>query len=148
MPSLFARIHNSNVDPLTGGHLADDLQSFQRQIGQLPIKLKRQLATAIAVEAERLADAIKAAAPVDTGKLRDSVKVRRTKRDLTLEVTAGGDTTIHGTHGPGGEADYALFVEYGTRKKPAHPFFYSTARQMQGEIQANIAKAVEDVLND
>lgn len=128
--------------------MADDLQSFQKQIGALPIKLKRHLATAIAVEADRLANAIKAAAPVDTGKLRDSVKVRRTKRDLTLEVTAGGDATIHGKRGPGGEADYALFEEYGTRQKPAHPFFYSTARQMQPEIESNIRKAVEDVLND
>jgi HK97 gp10 family phage protein len=125
---------------------ADDINSFNKQIGQLPIKLKRQLATAIAQEAERLADAIKEAAPVDTGKLRDSVTVRRTKRDLTLEVTAGGDETIHGTRGPHGEADYALFVEYGTRKKHAQPFFYNTARRMQPEITDNITKAVEDVL--
>ena len=37
------------------GHLADDLQSFQKQIGQLAIKLKRQIATAIAQEASRRA---------------------------------------------------------------------------------------------
>lgn len=126
--------------------MADDINSFNKQISQLPIKLKRQLATAIAVEADRLADAIKAAAPVDTGALRDSVTVRRTKRDLTLEVTAGGDETIHGERGPDGEADYALFVEYGTRKKAARPFFYSTARRLQPEITENISKAVEEVL--
>lgn len=121
---------------------------FNRQIGQLPFKLKRQLATAIAQEADRLAAAIKNAAPVRTGKLRDSVKVRRTKRDLTLEVTAGGESTTHGERGPDGAADYALFMEYGTRKTPAQPFFYTTARAMQAEIKSNIAKAVEDVLND
>ena len=48
----------------------------------------------IAPEADRLATAIKEAAPVDTGKLRDSVKVRRRRNDLDLEVTAGGDATI------------------------------------------------------
>lgn len=128
--------------------MVDDLKSFNKQIGQLPIKMRRKLAAAIAIEAERLADAIKAAAPVDTGKLRDSIKVRRTKRDLTLEVIAGGDETTHGERGRDGRADYALFVEYGTRKKSAKPFFYSTARKMQPEIQANISKAVQDVLND
>jgi HK97 gp10 family phage protein len=121
---------------------------FNKQIGNLPIKMKRQLATAIKQEADRLADAIKAAARVDTGALRDSVKVRRRRNDLDLEVTAGGDTTIHGTRGPHGEADYALFNEYGTRKKPAQPFFYNTARAMQAEIQSTIAKAVQDVLDD
>jgi hypothetical protein len=38
--------------------VADDINSFNKQIGQLPIKLKRQLATAIAQEADRLATAI------------------------------------------------------------------------------------------
>lgn len=126
--------------------MPDDIQSFQKQIGQLPIKLKRQLATTIKKEAERLTTAIKAAAPVDTGALRDSVKVRRRRNDLDLEVTAGGDATVHGERRPHGEADYALFVEYGTRKKPAHPFFYPTARAMQKSIEKNIANAVKEVL--
>ena len=124
--------------------MSDD---FSRQIGDLSIKLKRQLATAIAQEADKLATTIKAAAPVRTGKLRDSVKVRRARRDLTLEVIAGGDSTTHGTRGPHGAADYAIFTEYGTRKTPAQPFFYSTARAMQAEINANIQKAVSDVLD-
>lgn len=38
----------------------DDINSFDKQIGQLPIKLKRKLATAIAVEANKLVTAIKA----------------------------------------------------------------------------------------
>jgi hypothetical protein len=42
--------------------MADDINSFNQQIGQLPFKLKRQLATAIAQEADRLATAIKAVA--------------------------------------------------------------------------------------
>ena len=127
--------------------MANDIASFSKQIGDLPIKLKRQLATAVAYEADRLATAIKDAAPVRTGKLRDSVKVRRAKRDLVLEVTAGGDSTTHGTRGPHGNADYSLFVEYGTRKTPAEPFFYNTALQMQPDINSNIEKAVHDVLD-
>jgi HK97 gp10 family phage protein len=128
--------------------MADDLTNFNKQIGNLPFKVKRQLVGAIAEEADRLAMAIKAAAPVDTGHLRDSVKVRRHRNDLDLEVVAGGSETTHGTRGPHGRADYALFVEYGTKKRSAQPFFYSTARRMQGEIQDNIAQAVKDALDD
>jgi HK97 gp10 family phage protein len=128
--------------------MADDITSFNRQISQLPFKLKRQLAAAIAQKADRLANAIKAKAPVRTGALRDSVKVRRAKGDLTLEVTAGGSSTTHGERGPHGAADYALFTEFGTRKEPAQPFFYSTARAMQAEITDNITQAIEDVLDE
>jgi hypothetical protein len=46
--------------------MADDLANFNKQIGNLPFKVKRQLAGAIAEEAARLATEIKAAAPVDT----------------------------------------------------------------------------------
>ncbi|MGX0962427.1 hypothetical protein AB7M63_002876 [Bradyrhizobium japonicum] len=54
--------------------LAND--DFQRQIGQLPIKLRRQLATTIAQDADKLASAIKAAAPIRTGAMRDNVRAR------------------------------------------------------------------------
>ena len=108
--------------------MAKEDDEFERQIGQLSFKVKRQLAEAIKKEADRLADAIKAAAPVRTGKLRDSVKVRRTRNELTLYVTAGGDdTTKEVRSGSGVEYDYALATEYGTSKENAQPFFYPTA---------------------
>jgi len=94
--------------------MANDINSFNQQIGQLPFRLKRQIATAIGQEATRLADAIKSAAPVRTGKLRDSVKVRRRKTDLDLEVVAGGDTITKGDrgshgHGPPGGTSPTTF---------------------------------------
>ncbi|MGN6117751.1 MAG: HK97-gp10 family putative phage morphogenesis protein [Nitrobacter sp.] len=120
----------------------------QRYLKDLPFKVKRRLAQKIATEADRLANAIKAAAPVRTGALRDSVKVRRRKNDTDLEVVAGGSTTVHGKAGPHGVADYSLFVEYGTQEHPAQPFFYNTARAMQGEIRENIEDAVQEAFND
>lgn len=123
---------------------ADD--GLQKHIRDLPFRVRRELVKAIKGEADRLASAIKAKAPVRTGKLRDSVKVRRRRNELEFEVVAGGDATVNGTAGPGGEADYALFVEYGTVNKPAQPFFYSTARAMQPKIRENIERAIEEAL--
>jgi HK97 gp10 family phage protein len=125
---------------------ADD--EVQKYLGDLSFKLRRELATKIKEEADGLADAIKAEAPVDSGALRDSVKVRRKRNELELEVTAGGDATTKEIRTGSGEPyDYALAVEYGTAKRPAEPFFYSTARERMPEIQENIQQAVEDVLS-
>ena len=60
----------------------------------LPSKMQRQLARDLKDIADNLAADIKAAAPVKTGKLRDSVRVRRGRNTLELYVEAGGaDTT-------------------------------------------------------
>lgn len=152
--------------------MADDLETFNRQLEDVSFKLKRELATAIKQEADKLASAIKAAAPVNTGALRDSVKVRRTRNDLTLYVEAGGEATTKGydrstgyesevvidgrdnrgiqksADGAGVSYDYALAQEYGTSREAAQPFFYPTVRTMEDEINANIQAAVEKALND
>lgn len=153
--------------------MADDgTKALDAHLANLTFKVKRELATAIKQEADRLADAIKAATPVDTGALRDSVKVRRTRNELTLYVTAGGNATtvqydrdatyerevvIDGrsndaiakkADGAGVTYDYSLAIEYGTSKDQAQPFFYPTARAMEDEINANIAAAVERALNE
>lgn len=127
--------------------MAKEDDEFERAIGQLSFKLRRQIAEAIKAEADRLADAIKAAAPVRTGKLRDSVKVRRTRNELTLYVTAGGDdTTKEVRSGSGVEYDYALATEFGTSKENAQPFFYPTARELEPSIRENIEQAVSEAL--
>ena len=72
--------------------MAED-DEVQRYFGGLSFNFRRELATKIKEEADGLADAIKAEAPVLTGTLRDSVKVRRKRNELDLEITAGGDST-------------------------------------------------------
>lgn len=144
----------------------------QGWLSDLPFKVKRRLAETIKAEAEGLADAIKSAAPRRTGALAESVRVRRKKNDLQLEVTAGGDSTTskasRGTDytrevevgsgdtagisktplgsGEGVTYDYARAIEFGTVKMAAQPFFYSTYRAREPQIRENIDKAVEEAL--
>lgn len=123
----------------------DEVQSW---LADLPFKLKRELAGRIKEQAEILADAIRAETPVRTGRLRASVKVRRKRNELDLEVTAGGEaTSVELRKGSGEAYDYALALEYGTADMPAQPFFYNTARELMPEIQENIEQAVADVLD-
>lgn len=152
--------------------MADDNAELDRYLNGLSFKVKRELVTAIRQEADRLADAVKAAAPVKTGALRDSVRVRRTRNDLTLYVTAGGDATTRNydrstgyereviidgrsnkgiakqADGAGVSYDYSLAVEYGATDHPAEPFFYPTVRAMEDSINANIQAAVERALSE
>ena len=125
---------------------ADD--QVQVWLGDLPFKVKRKLAKTIKDEADGLADAIKAAAPRKTGKLADSVKVRRKKNDLQLEVTVGGETTtVDVRSGSGVSYDYSRAVEFGTINAPAYPFFYPTYRAREDQIRKNIDDAIEEALN-
>lgn len=124
---------------------ADD--ELQRYFSDLSFKVKKQLARKIRNEADRLAAAIKAEAPVASGALRDSVKVRRRKSDVELEVTAGGETTTREIRGGSGISyDYARAVEFGTVDRPAQPFFYNTYREMAPEIRRNIDDAIAEAL--
>lgn len=126
----------------------DDESEVNDWFGSLSYKLKRELAEKIKEQADSLAVAIKDAAPRgETGNLAESVKVRRKRNELDLEVTAGGDTTTKSVRGGAYNYDYALATEYGTQKESAQPFFYNTARQMLPEIQQNIENAVEEVLS-
>lgn len=144
----------------------------QGWLSDLPFKVKRRLAETIKAEADGLADAIKSAAPRKTGALAESVRVRRRKNDLQLEVTAGGDATTskaaRGTDyssevalgsgdtagrsktpvgsGEGVTYDYARAIEFGTTKMGAQPFFYNTYRARAPQIKENIDKAVEEAL--
>lgn len=75
-------------------------------------------------EARKLAAALRSKAPVDTGALRDSIKVVNTPEGA--RVTIGG-----------GSVDYADDVER------EQPFIDPTVKAMQGSYQASLRKAVE-----
>jgi HK97 gp10 family phage protein len=123
----------------------DDLQ---RWLAGLSYKLKRELAGKIRAEAERLRSAIEDAAPKKDGVLAGTVKVRRKRNELDLEVTAGGDDTlVEVRKGSGEKFDRALFPEFGTVHQPATPYFFPTYRRMAPEIRQNIDDAVADVIS-
>lgn len=122
-------------------------QELQDWLRGASFRMKRDLAGKIKAQADRLAGAIKAAAPVRTGRLRDSIKVRRTRNDLKFYVTGGGfDTSLDVRKGSGVEYDYARALEFGTSKMPAQPFFYPTARALADDIRSEIEQAVAEAL--
>lgn len=136
----------------------------------LPGKLQRELARDLQRIAGELKEDIQAATPVGaTGKLRESVRVRRGRKTLEYFVEGGGPTTTKAYAGrtsyqrqvdvgsgdtqgipKGGKGnvayDYALGVEFGNTRVPAQSFFYNTYRARQDDIREEIEEAVFDVL--
>lgn len=96
-------------------------------------RAKQDFHQTLLLQANELAGNIKAAAPVRTGALRDSVRVRDVSTSdgakLSVLVIAGGPkTTKQENSGP---HDYSVTTEYGSRKEAPEPFFFTTFRLYQ-----------------
>jgi hypothetical protein len=93
-------------------------------------RAKQNFHETLLLQANELAGNIKAAAPVRTGALRDSVRVKDVSTSdgtkLSALVIAGGPkTTKRESSGP---HDYSVTTEYGSVKEAPEPFFFSTFR--------------------
>lgn len=75
---------------------------------------------------------MRALAPVDSGHLRDSIRV---------EEGAGGLQV-----GPGDEVDYAMFVEYGTSRMVAQPYAGPAANRARTEFTSTVRDTVKRAL--
>ncbi|GJE00909.1 HK97-gp10 family putative phage morphogenesis protein [Methylobacterium isbiliense] len=96
---------------------------------------------AVEHQAEELADAIREAAPEDSGDLRDSVRTEAGEEPLTVMVLAGGTPETTKTS-EAGSFDVAVMTEYGTSKTEPQPFFYPTVEARRDKMKANIDAAI------
>lgn len=92
--------------------------------------------------AEKIAEELKGAVPVDTGKLRESVRV--VTDEGGSRVIEGGTADTLKRLKSGGEFDQALAVEYGTQKMPAQPHYWPTMRSNEKAIESSLRDAIEE----
>lgn len=76
-----------------------------------------EVIAALRARAEEIRDRAKALAPVDTGRLRDSI-------DYELDTDERGPVARISW---GSGAFYGQFIEFGTRRRPARPFLRPAA---------------------
>jgi HK97 gp10 family phage protein len=130
--------------------MANDVAVIQSWFKSMPYKMQRELAGKLRSIADNLASDIEAVAPVKTGALKASVRVRRGRNTLEYFVEAGGkdnDWKNQQGSGRGSDAayDYSLAIEFGTKKMEAKPFFYKTYREKRDAMREEIAQAVYEV---
>lgn len=92
--------------------------------------IQRELPNKIAAELNSAAQSMevlaKALAPVDTGYMRDHIS--QTKQASGSDLTARVES----------EADYSMFVEYGTVNQSSQPFFtpaFESAKRQLGKVR-------------
>jgi HK97 gp10 family phage protein len=89
--------------------------------------ISRGIADALRQGAELIVNYAQANAPVDTGYLRDHIEISE-ESDTSVTVVSG--------------AEYSGFVEHGTSKMAAQPFFEPAIEQARGEIEQLLRNAI------
>jgi HK97 gp10 family phage protein len=102
------------------------------------VAARRAALAAVQAGAELVADEARALAPVDTGRLRDSIRtlppvVRG--GSVVVAVAAGG--------GSGSGVDYAAMVEYGTSHAPPHPFMAPAELRAGPAVKSLVAARIQ-----
>ena len=101
-------------------------------------------------QGEGVAGAMRYFAPTKTGALRRSIRVedadvittRSGEYDfIGVKVKAGDSSTVV-TNSRGRRFQNALLQEYGTKKRPASPYFYSTWRANRSRVKGAITRAI------
>lgn len=104
------------------------LERMRRMFIALTASEELAAKTAVARTALRIQDDAKRAAPVDTGRLRNSIA---TEVD-GLNARVGTNT------------EYAPYVEFGTRFQPAQPYLFPAAEAARDPFHREIAALVRD----
>ena len=125
---------------------------LRARLAKIPDIAREAAAAAMEEGAKEIVDAMKMAAPVDSGDLRDSIgwtwgevpagsfmidEIRSGKNKgdqyatLRIKIYAGSR-----------EAFYARFQEFGTRSQPAQPFFFVTYKRLKAKFRRRIRSRI------
>jgi HK97 gp10 family phage protein len=100
----------------------DDSDLVNAVNNTIPSAINNAVREALEEGANEIQSSAKGSCPVDTGNLQDSISKDVSPTEFTVQATE----------------DYASYVEYGTSKMAAQPYFYSNADRVTSGIQSNI----------
>ena len=116
------------------------LDAMRRKMAAIPRKIRAEMEASLAASAEELVAMQKRLAPVDDGKLRDSI--RWIRGALTGQTVSRDNMTATVL-----TTDFkAAFVEFGTVKRTATPFFFPAYRALKRRIKSRISRAVNKAI--
>ena len=125
---------------------------LRARLAKIPDIAREAAAAAMEEGAQEIVDAMKMAAPFQSGDLRDSIgwtwgevpagsfmidEIRSGKNNgdqyatLRIKIYAGSR-----------EAFYARFQEFGTRSQPAQPFFFVTYKRLKAKFRRRIRSRI------
>ncbi len=107
------------------------LDRLQARIARIPADTRAELQAELQRSANDLVALQASLAPVDRGDLKSSITIGPGKHELAVTVEAGGPNAHH-----------ARFVEFGTAKADAQPFFFPAYRAMRRAIRRRLGRAI------
>jgi HK97 gp10 family phage protein len=127
-------------------------ESLLKKFRTIPVAVRGSIREALEEQAEEVVAMMRRLAPSRTGTLRESIGWRwgskaptgtmaiatvgsEQSEDLTITIFAGGKVA-------GNDAFYARFVEFGTVKMTARPFFYVSWRANKKRVRSRVQAAM------
>ncbi len=108
------------------------LDRLLARIARIPSDTRTELQAELQRSANDLVALQSSLAPVDRGDLKSSIMIGPGKHELAVKVEAGGPNAHH-----------ARFVEFGTAKADAQPFFFFPAyRALRITIRRRLGRAI------
>lgn len=133
---------------------------LERKLRRLPEAVKARIREAMEAAAKDIVEMMQSLVPYDTGALYDSIGwtwgaapagsliVAQVKgklgSELTITIYAGSRDKSRGD----ADAYYARWVEFGTQKMAAQPYFFVSWRASRKKARSGIAKAVRKGARD
>ncbi|WAP67228.1 HK97-gp10 family putative phage morphogenesis protein [Jiella pelagia] len=122
---------------------------INEQLRFLPFAVQDAMRKQLEETAARIVAKAKAAAPVRSGALRDSIRWEYGSRRALARRTGFKDSSV----GVGGEDDFSVFVsvgskdvryshlvEFGTEHSAAQPFFYPAVRSETNKLNSDVKR--------
>jgi HK97 gp10 family phage protein len=127
------------------GTVVTGREALRALLLKLPKTAAVKLQASMTQSANDLAELQRSRVPVNTGALKDSIRVEPfNKGGIGAIIRAGGPTTTKPVRsGKSPSYDYSLGIELGTQEMLAHPFFYPSYRQQKPKIIRGAALAVK-----
>ncbi|SHH05918.1 HK97-gp10 family putative phage morphogenesis protein [Tepidibacter thalassicus] len=116
----------------------EGLKELEQKLQEMGNKTSRIENKAIKKAAEPILEDAKANAPVDTGRLREGLKISNIK-------TKNGEKYVEVgiTKGDNSEMFYGKFIEWGTSKMPAKPYLAPAYEKNKSKIKEIIIKELK-----
>jgi len=120
-----------------------NVQRLNRKLAALPDAAKAEIRPALEKSAQEIVALAKSLAPVDKGDLRASIGWTwgtAPKGSIKIGAVVSGDLTVT-IYAGNSEAFYARWVEFGTVKARAQPYFYPAYRALRKRSKSRIKRA-------
>lgn len=108
-------------------------QQLFNKLRRLPDSVQDKVKAATLQGAEMIADDARNRVPVRSGKLKRSIKARRSEKN-EFGAVAGSDEF------------YSRFVEFGTQKTTAQPFLFPAFKANRKRVMDNVRRSVKTAL--